>query len=93
MHFSNNNTNNSANDETLEIGSPEPEENHLEYGDSDDEELEVEEEPSEPSTSTAPPSRPPLRLVPRRRRLSTYESSYGVLDLESDVIGGSARSI
>lgn len=28
----------------------------------------------------------------RRRRLSTFESSDGVLDLESDTIGGSARS-
>jgi hypothetical protein len=35
---------------------------------------------------------PPIRPLPtRRRRLSTYESSDSVLDLEDDEIGGSAR--
>lgn len=29
--------------------------------------------------------------VPRLRRLSTYESSDGGMNLEDDVIGGSAR--
>jgi len=34
------------------------------------------------------------RLIPfRRRRLSTYESNDGGMDLESDKIGGSARSL
>lgn len=31
----------------------------------------------------------PRRIPPRR--LSTYESADGVMDLESDVVGGSAR--
>ena len=35
--------------------------------------------------------RPSLKL--KRRRLSTFESNFGVMDLESDTIGGSARSI
>ena len=34
---------------------------------------------------------PPIRVPPKRRRLSTYESSDGGMDLEDEVIGGSAR--
>ncbi|PSR72113.1 hypothetical protein PHLCEN_2v12028 [Hermanssonia centrifuga] len=52
--------------------------------------LEVSEEPEdfhEDDHDVVPPIRPP----PRRRRLSTYESSDGGMDLESDDYGGSAR--
>jgi len=45
----------------------------------------VEEEEEE----EVPPIRPPIRIP--RRRLSTYQSSDGGMDLESDTIGGSAR--
>ena len=89
---------NTANNEVQECISPEREPNQLEYGESDDEEEETDvrdaaEESSKPSTSELPVTRPLLRRIPRRRRLSTYESSDGILDLESDIIGGSARSI
>ena len=43
-----------------------------------------EEEESEAVSRLLPGRRP-------RRRLSTYESSDGGMDLEDDVIGGSAR--
>ena len=50
-------------------------------------EVEVEEEEEEEAEPVSP------LLVGRRprRRLSTYESSDGGMDLEDDVIGGSAR--
>ncbi|THH21242.1 hypothetical protein EUX98_g8426 [Antrodiella citrinella] len=64
--------------------------------------LEVTEETEEPDTSAlaihenndehddnVPPPRPSIRRG--RRRLSTYESSDGIMDLEGDDIGGSAR--
>jgi hypothetical protein len=43
---------------------------------------------SEDDVNHGPPVRPPGM---RPRRLSTYESADGVLDLESDRVGGSAR--
>ena len=61
--------------------------------------LEVSEEPEDASDAfpddehdeqeDVPPIRP--HTFPRRRRLSTYESSDGVQDLEDPEIGGSAR--
>lgn len=46
-----------------------------------------------PPEVVVPQLRRPRLVRPRRRRLSMYESSDGGMDLESDVIGGSARSI
>lgn len=57
--------------------SEDPEEGAELYHDSDDEDL--------------PPMRP--AMPKRKRRLSTYESSEGGNDLESDTIGGSARPL
>ncbi len=48
-------------------------------------ELEAEDEEEGEAVSPLLPARP------LRRRLSTYESSDGGMDLEDDVIGGSAR--
>jgi len=51
------------------------------------------EEPAEGETDSIVPSLP-TKVPPRRpRRLSTYESVDSGMDLESDHIGGSARSI
>ncbi len=36
-------------------------------------------------------SLPPIRPMQKRRRLSTYESSDGGMDLEGEEYGGSAR--
>ncbi|KAH9939440.1 MFS general substrate transporter [Amylocystis lapponica] len=48
----------------------------------------------EADDSDSDDGKPALRTVgPCPRRLSTFESSDGVLDLESDTIGGSARSV
>jgi hypothetical protein len=57
--------------------SEDPEEGAEPYHDSEDEDL--------------PSMRPPMPK--RKRRLSTYESSEGGNDLESDTIGGSARPL
>lgn len=52
------------------------------------------EEEDEVAISRTPVMRTRARPLDLRRprRLSTYESQDGVLDLESDTIGGSARS-
>lgn len=55
------------------------------------EESEDEDEVAIPRTPVMRTRARPLDLR-RPRRLSTYESQDGVLDLESDTIGGSARS-
>lgn len=57
--------------------------NHDDESDSSDAEGEDER------VDIPPVSQSPKR--PRRRRLSTYESSDGAMDLEDDFIGGSAR--
>ncbi|EJD06151.1 vacuolar amino acid permease [Fomitiporia mediterranea MF3/22] len=73
--------------------------NRLEYGDSDEEgegegegeegrDEEASEREDQPQTLTSSPR----KILSRHRRLSTFESSDGILDLESDDIGGSARS-
>ena len=46
----------------------------------------IHESPTRYGATVARPTRPP------KRRLSTFESTDGGMDLESDVIGGSARS-
>ena len=62
---------------------PPPPENPLEETDeTDDEAVSESEEPMDRVVV-------PIRQVPRR--LSTYQSADGGMDLESDVIGGSAR--
>lgn len=67
--------------------------NVLEYGQSDDEEEEsTVEEPEEDSGDLHPLPSNPRVIYTKRRRLSTFESNDGIMDLESDVIGGSARS-
>ncbi|KAI5119530.1 hypothetical protein M0805_002552 [Coniferiporia weirii] len=64
--------------------------NALAYVESDDEEGE-----EHTQVADVRPSVPnPRAIAPgRRRRLSTYESNDAIMDLESDVVGGSARSI
>ncbi|THH09985.1 hypothetical protein EW145_g1642 [Phellinidium pouzarii] len=71
----------------------------LEYGESEEDENEGEDEEEdvteelETETEIGNSGPLPRSIVPKpRRRLSTYELSDGGLDLESDVIGGSARS-
>ena len=75
-----------------------PTTNILEYGESDDEEEEpivdqtITEEPEELGAEARALPTNPRVIYTRRRRLSTFESSDGIMDLESDIIGGSARS-
>ena len=49
----------------------------------------INEEPMAQDEENAPPVRPTTRRG--SRRLSTYESSEGIMDLEGENIGGTAR--
>ena len=72
--------------------------NNLEYCSSDEEDEgsdhdQPDDDASEDEASDGQgPLRSPRIAFQHRRRLSTFESSEGGMDLESDVIGGSARS-
>lgn len=68
---------------------PESRENPLEVTDDPEESA---EELHASEDEDVPAIRPPL-TGKRRRRLSTYESSDGGMDLENDEIGGSARQV
>ncbi|OCB89634.1 vacuolar amino acid permease [Sanghuangporus baumii] len=69
--------------------------NPLEYCES---EVEDDTRPSNEEETEAHDGEPhplhsdPRKIFSKRRRLSTFESNDGILDLESDIIGGSARS-
>ncbi|KAH9890458.1 vacuolar amino acid permease [Cubamyces lactineus] len=57
-----------------------------------DEDLEAQSNSVEEEDGDDDDSCPPITTrAPRRRRLSTYESSDGIMDLEDEEIGGSAR--
>lgn len=79
---------------SVNVPSPQPEEQSVRENP-----LEITEEPEELEDDAHHEDEddhadlPPMRVtpIPRRRRLSTYESSDSILDLEDDEIGGSAR--